>query len=394
MIEMFRLWQALPRAVWLLMLARGLNQLGAFTLPFLTVLLIQRLGIAVTVAGALMALFGAASIPSRIIGGHLADLIGYRSTIVVGLTGTAIAQVALVSSTSLLTAALSILFFGLMYEIYEPPSQALLADIDPENRPSTYGLYSTVLAVAGLLAGLLGAAVGRIDLAMLFIIDAVTSVVCAVIIWIGLKVPERGARSRVDEPSAPSPWRDPAMLAMLVVGTGFASAYFQVNTIMPLTLRGRGIDPAMFGLLLAVSTLTIAVGQPLLARTGGSARDPFREMRAGYLLLGVGFLAAGVAGNLWQFVAATVLWSVGSLLLLAQPPAVVAGISPIGARGRYMSVYGLSWGLAAMIGPFAGTQSLARLGIARTWTIIAVVCVLFAASLPLVARIVNRPVRP
>ena len=59
----------LPRVVWLVVVGRAVNQLGAFTLPFLTVALTARFGVSVAVAGALMAVFGAATIASRLAGG-------------------------------------------------------------------------------------------------------------------------------------------------------------------------------------------------------------------------------------------------------------------------------------------------------------------------------------
>jgi predicted MFS family arabinose efflux permease len=66
-------WRALPRTVWLLVLARTVNRLGAFTLPFLSVILVTSWGASVVDAGYLLAAFGVATIPSRLIGGWLAD---------------------------------------------------------------------------------------------------------------------------------------------------------------------------------------------------------------------------------------------------------------------------------------------------------------------------------
>ncbi len=77
----------LPRAVWALILARAVNRLGAFTLAFLGVILTVEVGAPVTTAGWLLALFGLATIPSRLVGGALADRVGRTTTICVGLVG-------------------------------------------------------------------------------------------------------------------------------------------------------------------------------------------------------------------------------------------------------------------------------------------------------------------
>ena len=84
---------------------------------------------------------------------------------------------------------------------------------------------------------------------------------------------------------AGSAWRDPRLLAMLAVGTCFATLYLQIRVGLPLTLDERGLPAARFGLLMTVSSLTIVVAQPLLAWRL-VPDDPFGTMRVGYLALG------------------------------------------------------------------------------------------------------------
>lgn len=59
----------LPRAVWLLVIGRSINHVGAFTLSFLAVALTQEFGASISSAGLLVALFGAATLPSRLVAG-------------------------------------------------------------------------------------------------------------------------------------------------------------------------------------------------------------------------------------------------------------------------------------------------------------------------------------
>ncbi len=53
-----------PRQVGVLAAARAVNQLGAFSLAFLTVMLCRVLGASLASAGAVSALFGVATIPA------------------------------------------------------------------------------------------------------------------------------------------------------------------------------------------------------------------------------------------------------------------------------------------------------------------------------------------
>ncbi|WIA97289.1 MFS transporter [Curtobacterium sp. MCBA15_004] len=198
----------------MLVVAPTVNRLGAFTLPFLTVVLVSDFETPVATAGLIVALFGAATIPSRIIGGYLTDKLGLRNTIVLGLSLTAAFQLALAAAANPATAAAAAVLIGLAFEIYKPPSHALVADVveGDRDRATAYALYSAALAGAGVLAGVLAATVGGIDLRLLFVVDAVTGLACAVLVLTGLRARASVAPNAlpVDEGRAErSPWRDP-----------------------------------------------------------------------------------------------------------------------------------------------------------------------------------------
>ena len=134
----------------MLVLARAVNRLGAFSLPFLSVTLVESFGASVVDAGYLLAAFGVATIPSRLVGGWLADRWGARTTIVTGLVATAAAQLALAAAPSLALAALAVVALGLAFELYEPASQAMVADATTdEQRPVAFGLLAAAMAAAG-----------------------------------------------------------------------------------------------------------------------------------------------------------------------------------------------------------------------------------------------------
>lgn len=379
----------------MLVVARTVNRLGAFTLPFLTVVLVDDFGTPVATAGLIVALFGAATIPSRIIGGYLTDKLGHRNTIVLGLTLTAAFQLALAAGPNLGTAAAAAVLIGLAFEIYEPPSQALVADVveGDRDRVTAYALYSAALAGAGVLAGVLAATVGGIDLRLLFVVDAVTGLACAALVLTGLRARATATPSELDANEGRterSPWRDPLLLGMLLTGTGFAVLYLQLNVALPLTLAADGLRPSLVGVLFAVSAITIVVGQPLVMRGPISRLSHFSAQTVGFVVLGAGFVLTGLTVTLPGLIGPTVVWSIGDLLLLGRAYALVAAVAPASARGRYMSVYGVSWGIAAMVGPILGTQLISHLHVAGTWWVLGLLTLPLAAAQPLLATAARR----
>jgi MFS family permease len=112
-------------------------------------------------------------------------------------------------------------------------------------------------------------------------------------------------------------------------------------------------------------------------------------MSVGYVLLAVGLLGTGFVRSLPGFVVATVVWSLGDLVLLGRAYAVVAGLVPAGRRGGYLAVYGTSWGAAAVVAPLLGTGLLAHGGPPLAWSVLALLCLLLAAAQPVVRRVVS-----
>lgn len=376
--------RGLSSTVWSLVAARAVNRLGAFTLPFLAFTLVQELDATTTEAGYLLAAFGLATIPSRLVGGRLADRIGPKATIIIGLVATAVAQLGVAGSRSLAQVTVAVVLLGLVFEVYEPPSQSMIAEVTPpEQRPVAYGLLATAMAAAGMGAGLLAALLARVDLRWLFVADAATCALCAAVVAVLLPATTREPAGGGAGPAPVRAWADRRLLAMLAAGTVFAVVYLQITIALPLTLVGRGLDASTLGVLLSLSAATMVVGQLLLARTWRMASlDDFAAMTVGYVLLAGGLLANGFAVSLPGFLAATVVWSLGDLILLGRAYTIVAAIAPAAARGRYLAIYGTSWGLAAIAAPLVGTQLLAHGGPRLTWSCIAATCLVLAAAQP------------
>jgi MFS family permease len=385
-------WTGLPGAVRILVIARAVNRLGAFTLPFLAVVLTVELGATVAEAGLVMTLFGLATIPSRIFGGHLADRLGRKPTIIVGLVGCAVSQTWIALADQLWSAVLAVALLGLVFEIYEPPSQAVIADITaPADRPTAYSALGAAMAAAAVAAGVLAAALSHWDLRWLFVLDAATCLACAVLVGLALPAAAPPSTAQGTPPAGGEGWRDRRLLAMLAAGTVFATVYMTLILGLPLTLIARQLPASNIGLVLALSALTLVAAQPLQRIRRLRELNTFQLMTIGYLLLAAGLLANGFATNLLAFLAAAVLWSLGDLLLLSRAFTIVAALAPEHARGRYLAIYGISWGIATTLAPLAATQLLDLAGPILLWTTCAAAALALAAVQPSLRRQLNVP---
>jgi MFS family permease len=383
----------MPRIVKMLILGRAVNRVGAFSLAFLVLLLTEDHGWSPQAAGLAMSGFGLATIPSRLVGGRWADHLGRRTTIVVGLVGCAVAQLGLAASTSAYAVLSFVVLLGLCFEIYEPASQALVADsVDPPDQLRAHAAMAAALAVAGALAGGLAALLASVDLRWLFVADAVSCLAAACVLGRALPrdVPtgKSEARTGMRPDMRPgtsagarrSPWRDRRLLVVLGVQTVFAVVYLQATVALPLTVRARGLDTWLLGVVLCVSAVTMVATQPLLG-TGPVRRWSTRtRLTAGFLVMAVGMVGYAFATTPWLLLSSTVVVALGDLVLIGQLLTLGSRLAPADLRARYLAVFGTSWGFASVAAPLIGTALIATVGPAGTWTSLAVVCLALAAG--------------
>ncbi len=400
----------LPRQVRVLAAARAVNQLGAFSLAFLTVLMCRVMGASLATAGVVSALFGLATIPSRLLGGRLADKLGRRRTILIGLAGCAVAQLGIAVAPDLAAAAGCAVLLGFAFELYEPPSQAMIAEATaPDQRAPAYALITTALAVGNMGAGLVADIVGRSGLRWLFVVDAASCLACAAIVYLGLPADRKAGSPALPHPATgpaavrppdagppdartrqASPWRDPALLALTAAGTVFALIYVLTLVALPLSMAAEHLDPASAGLVMAAGTLTMVLGRPLL-RMGplASLSDPVAA-GSGFILMAAGLAGYCTAHSLAALLAPAAVWSIGNLVLAGRMLAAVTALAPAGATARYLAVYGLSWGVATVAAPVAATQLISSLGAPALWAAASALCLVMAVVQPWLLRTVAR----
>lgn len=365
---------ALPPQLRLLILARCVNRLGGFSMAFLGVLLVRDLGSGAAETALVLTCFGVATIPSRIVGGHLTDAWGHRSTMLLGLVGCAVAQLVIAMAPGFAWALLGAVLLGLAYEVVEPPTQALVSDLVPEDaRPFAYSALNASLAVAGVLAGLVAAAVSGAGLRWLFVVDAANCLACAALVArriphatfsvenrpvdedsrrVGTS-PRQRPRHRIT-PVARARWaaalQDRRLRPVVAFGTVAATVTMVVVLGVPLLVEQRGLAPAVTGWVLAAGAAASVPSAWLAAALRRRTDD------AGVLLVGEVVASAGLATIALAVHPATlalglVAFDVGGLLVIATTMARAGTLAPEGSRGTYLAVLGLTWGLATSVAP-------------------------------------------
>lgn len=346
--------RALPRAAWVLFFGTFVNKVGTFVVPFLT-LYLTRQGCSPAAAGIAVGAYGAGNLVAGAIGGHLADHLGRRATIVLSMFSGAAAMLLLSQAHDYwLIVALTALT-GLTGEMYRPASSALLADLVPAGqRVTAYSAlrvsFNAGWAFGPALAGLI-AAHGYF---WLFAGDAFTSALYGVIALLALP----GGRGAT---AGSGGWgevigvmrADRRLHWMLAASFAVSLIFMQQSSTFGLHVVGLGFPAATYGMILSLNGAIIVLLE--LPLTTVTRRFPARRMIAlGYLLAGLSFALNGLVGTVSGLVACMCLFTVGEMCAMPMASAYVADLAPVTMRGRYMGIYGMTWTLALIVGPASG----------------------------------------
>src|SRR5438874_240267 len=120
--------RSFPRPVWILCAGTFLNKFGTFVIPFLA-LYMTRQGFSIEEAGLAISAYGVGHFLASILGGHLADTLGRRKTIVLSMVAAAVSMMLLSQARTFPAIWFLTVLTGLASELYRPAGSALLADL-------------------------------------------------------------------------------------------------------------------------------------------------------------------------------------------------------------------------------------------------------------------------
>ena len=383
--------RSLPRPVWILCAGSFVNRFGSFVAVFL-VLYLREKGYSIPESGFVVSLYGAGNVLAAAVGGLFADRLGRRNAIAISMFSSAATLLVLSQADEIVPIAALTFLAGLTGELYRPASSALLADLVPAgqrlpafalNRLAINLGFAAGPATAGLLA--------ERSFTYLFVGDALTSLFFGALALAAL--PE-GVRTRRGEERRGEGLRtiarDRVFLLFLLSSILGAFVYFQANATFPLHVKQSGLTDADYGLLISLNGLAIVVLElPFTSITQRYRAIP--TLAVGSVLVGLGFALNAWAESLAALAFTVLIWTIGEIVYAPVASAYVADIAPTHLRGRYQGAWGLTWGLAFMLGPGLGAAMFAWNGDAF-WLfcgllgVLAALLLLVAAAQPAVAE--------
>ena len=367
-----------PRSFWVLLLASYVDNIGrSAVVVFFALYVTQRFGVGMAEAGALIGLFGISGLAGSALGGALTDHFGRRSVIIFGLVSSALATLSFAFIPTLNLFYPVILIAGLFSNIGGPAQQAMVADLLPEEKRSQgFGVWRVVANLGWLTGPIVGGFLAEFSIAMIFGLDALLSSIAAIIVLLAISETYVRAERPQTSPrrglaSAFAGYRHviadfgfvlfliPCLLATVAYQQSYATLTVYLRDIHQLTEQAVGsifsLD-ALFVVLLQFWVIRIT-----------QKRSPYLMLALGTAFSAIGLGLYGVVLGYPLFVTARLVIATGEMIWMPTGQALASRFAPEDMRGRYMAIFGLTFGIAAAVAPWLGGLVLDNLDPRWVW---------------------------
>ncbi|MBT3670429.1 MAG: MFS transporter [Chloroflexi bacterium] len=380
MLDNFRkTYDKFSRPFWVLALATFIDRIGGTLIfPFFALYITDKFNVGMTEAGWLLAVWSISGMLGTLIGGAIADKFGRRNMIIFGLVASAFSSVAMGLVNDLyLFYGLSV-FVGLLSNIAGPARQAQIVDlVGEERRGEAFG----IMRVAGNLAWIIGPTIGGLmatrSYLALFILDAITSLIVAVIYY--KNIPETKPVSVEKEEQESDSFldtvrgylvvfKDKMFNSFLMIMVLMNIVYLQLYGALSVYLRdSHGLTPQSYGMLMSINASTVVLMQIWIS-SKTSKRPPFLMMALGSLVYAIGFPIFGIASTMAWFLVATLIIALGEMIIMPVSGAIAAKFAPEDMRGRYMAMFGWGWQFPSIVAPIIAGLIMDNLDPTILWT--------------------------
>lgn len=378
--RLYSYWQALmayPLPYRVLLMGSLVTSIGlSMFWPFMTVYMRGEFGISMGTIGLILTIQSAVGIASASIAGMAVDKVGRKGALLLSLGGNSAVFLAMAFTQRVEMWVALLLLWGLFDPIYRVGSQALVADLVPtEQRASAFALLRIIHNLGVSIGPGIGGAILVISYTPVFLIGAAT--LGFFVLLTGRFVPEtlhtivQAAECEVPAETKAYGYgralRDSRFMAFCASLSLTTMTYLMMMSLLAVYMKDEfGLDEHYFGIMMmSNAALVVAIELWVIRKT--SQYRPEYVLTAGALT--TAFATALVIGSstFAMFFVAMIILTVAEILIVPTAMNYATNLAPADMRGRYSSLYGLTWSLGSALGPLLGTQLGEHIAPVATW---------------------------
>jgi MFS family permease len=348
-----------PKQFWLMFCGMFVSTIGASMIwPFLMLYVSEKLQVPLMVAGGLSTLNATMSVLSSFVGGPITDQVGRKGVMAVSLIANGLAYAVMGQANSLPAFAILMSITGVVNPLYRVGGDAMMADlIPPAKRPDAYALLRLSNNVGVAIGPAVGGVLVTASYSIAFYCAAVGMVTYGLLIVLFARetLPAEAAHTRMDALGGygkiARDRRFMPFVGALTLTQMCASLMWILMAVY--AKKNYRVPESQYGLVPMTNALMVVFFQVAVTQIT-KRHPPLKMLTVGALFYTVGVGSVALARGLGGFWTSMVVMTIGELILMPTSSTYAANLAPADMRGRYMSVYGLTWPAASGIAPVMG----------------------------------------
>ncbi len=348
-----------PQQFWLMFCGMFISTVGASMIwPFLMLYVSEKLQAPLTTVAALATLNATVGVISSFIGGPITDKVGRRGVMVFSLIANGSAYAVMSQANSLPAFAILMSITGAVNPLYRVGGDAMMADlIPPEKRPDAYALLRLSNNVGVAIGPAVGGVLATASYSIAFYCAAAGMITYGLLLALFAHetLPAVAAHSRAD---AFGGYDQVARDRRFMPFIGAMTLTQMCATLMWILMavyakKNYQVPENLYGLIPTTNALMVVFFQVAVTQVT-KRQPPLKMLTVGALFYAVGVGSVSLASGFRGFWISMVVMTMGELILMPTSSTYAASLAPADMRGRYMSLYGLTWPVAAGIAPVMG----------------------------------------
>lgn len=346
-------------AIWIRVIGTILTTLAGFMLrPFLVFYLYDKLNGSVLMSMVILGLQSVSSILMNLWGGGLTDRYGRKPLMLLALLTQMLSMIGFIFAVSVWEFAIFAILNGLGWALFFPAANAQVADVVPEEkRAEVFALLHTALNVGAAAGPLMGLLIFSQNTQVIFSVSAITFFIYTLLVW--WKVPETLPHESRDKVTAVKPPKlsireHKHIYLMMLFALPVGMLYAQVEATFPLHLKTHFDNyKSVFAWLMTINGTIVIMLQMWIAKKTENM-PVYKVVIASYCLFACVAIGYGYAPVFALLVLSEVVFTLGEMMNGPHMQKAVSLLAPADMRGRYFSVFSLSWQIPRAIGPLLG----------------------------------------
>lgn len=392
-------YKGLPKDIYIIFISRIINASGAFIGPLLTLILTVKIGFSTETSGFLITLIGIISMPSTMIGGKLADSYGRKKLYVISCT---IACILFMSCGLFKLSTLTVILLTLacfFADLGAPALSAMIYDLtSPENRTRCSSLNYLGWNLGFSLAPVLGGFLFKNHISLLFIIDALTSLISIILIGFFIKETKNNESLKVSdenrhlekavEGSIFKILFERKILILLALVMLFLNfGYDQWGFLLPIEMTKLygSFGAIHYGLIASFNGIIVVLFTPVLTKLLSQTNN-LKNIFIGAIFYNIAILILSLFSNLFFIFLAMYFLTVGEIVLSTNVPTFMANHTPESHRGRLSGIIPVISGLGYILSPIISGTLLKHMNFNYVWLISFVIVLISTLFIPFLKR--------